>query len=103
MEHDDLSISVGEIKTDIKDIKEKIHSIDITMVENTLSLKEHMAQTEILREMVLPLHKDSIRVKAVKEYKEKHRQELFDKLKVPTFIVSVIAAIATVLKMLGKL
>lgn len=98
-----MGVSVSEIKADVKEIKEKIHSIDITMAKNTQSLEDHMAQTNLLKEMVLPLHTERIERQAIKEYKLNQRAALYDKLKIPTFIVSAIAAIATVLKMLGKL
>lgn len=87
-----------EVKQDIKEIKEKIHSIDITMAENTLSLKEHMAQTALLRDMVLPLHTERIGRLAVNSHK---KDNFYKWAKILVTAATVITTVITILKIKG--
>jgi hypothetical protein len=102
MDINELSTSVGEIKSDVKDIKDKLHSIDITMVKNTTSLEQHMEQTMLLREMVLPLHEDRLKKQGKDEYIVKNQQNFFEKYKFKFALFTAAVALVTLLVKLIK-
>lgn len=97
MDNNEISTSVGEIKSDVKDIKDKLHSIDLTMVKNTASLEQHMEQTMLLREMVLPLHEDRLRKQGKDDYIVRNQQNFFEKYKFRFALLTALVALVTLL------
>lgn len=91
--------SVGEIKEDIKEVKQKLHSIDITMAENTLSLKQHMEQTLLLRSMVLPLHEERLKKIGAEELKKTQSFTTAEKWKIAGTIAAIIGVAITLIKL----
>ena len=103
MVSDETEASIGEIKIDVKEIKEKLHSIDLTMAKNTQSLEEHMAQTMLLKEMVVPLHTERVGRIAVEVALDSKKNKLFSNLKIIGATLTAVATALTILHMLGKL
>ena len=109
--HEELMKSIGEIqgtlKTHREEVKQrfdthtdKIQDVEVTMAKICESIEHHIKRTDILEDMVQPLHTKEIQTGAVKDYKKKKREDLMYKLKLPVAIVSSLAAIAAMLNWL---
>jgi hypothetical protein len=68
------------------------------MAENTVSLKQHMEQTMLLRSMVLPLHEDRLKKIGAEELKKAQSFTTAQKWKIVGTIVAIIGVVFTVLK-----
>jgi len=95
---------VNEIKSDVKDVhsevdevKEKVHKIETIVIKNTDSLEIHIKRTNALEDMVKPLYEESIKEKAVKEFKKYQKNEFINKLKVPATLISILIGVGTLI------
>jgi len=97
--------SVTETKEGIKEVRaqQKTHSEKTQLIEVTLtkvceSIDYHIKRTNLLEEMVEPIHKERIEFEAVKKYRKKQREELLYRLKLPVMIVTALGARGAILQ-----
>ncbi len=95
-----LADNVQEIKQDVKDLAEKFSLMETTLVRLTDSVEHHVARTDELQAMVLPLYQDKLKKEAIKEYKASRRRVWMNRLKIPGAIVAAATATAAILKFL---
>lgn len=93
--------SIRDIRKDQTSQSQEISDIKVTLVKNTQSLEEHTKRTEVLEQMVLPIHEERLKKIGRDEYKAKmkeerkeRRQELLIKLKWPATIITLLGVIA---------
>jgi len=109
--HEDLMMSLGEIKGTLKvhrdEVKsrfdqhtDKIQNVEGTMAKICESIEHHIKRTDLLEDMVQPLHRKEIEANAVKAYKKKTREELMYSLKMPVAVVTALGAIGAMLNWL---
>lgn len=96
--------SLAEVKEDLKHVKttqtqhkEEVQKIEITMAKMCESIEYHIKRTDLLEEMVEPLHTERIENEAISKYKKKKREDLMYKLKLPVAIVAALGAIGALI------
>lgn len=97
--------SLADVKSDLKDMRDvqiqqhnKVQKIEVTMAKMCESIEYHIKRTNLLEEMVEPLHERKIKEEAIKDYKTKKREELVYKLKLPSLITGALVAAGLIVR-----
>lgn len=102
--------SVQETKEGVKEVKvkqddhaTKTQKIEITLAKVCDSIEYHIKRTDLLEDMVEPIHKEKVEKEAIKAYKKKQREDLMYKLKLPVAIGTALGALGYIVSLfMGK-
>jgi len=87
---------ISYVKEETNSIKDKVHNVEVVLARNTESLETHVRRTDLLEDMIKPLHEERLKALAIKEYRQQSRADLLYKLKLPVMLVAALGAISTV-------
>lgn len=96
----DTKEGIKEVRAQQKDHAEKTQKIELTLAKVCESIEYHIKRTDLLEEMVEPIHEKRVKDEAVKEFKKKQREDLMYKLKLPVAVVAAIGALGYLAKLL---
>ena len=95
--------SIQEVRTQQKTEADKTQKIEVTMAKVCDSIEHHIKRTNILEDMVEPLHQQRVETEAVKAYKKKQREDLLYRLKLPVALVAALGTLGYIISLLMEM